>query len=533
MKRMLIVCLASLALAPAALRAEEESAVVESAVAWNKDSLEDLFNARLAEDGEHFAKAARGVLACCDPAAPENLRRLAEYTLYLVANDYDLPQDVRARLTPEVLASYGDSEHFNWIKSRAQGRVDKQTGRRVSNAFATYLLSLEAHARAEAAQSELARLDATNSARRAELATKIDKAEKDRTARLLAAEKLSNLQSMNELGVYQVEVARRKLAEANEELRLALERGASTEAVSAAEANRKRAQGWLASSRKTALKRFQRAADKGDVNGKCNLGMCLLYGYGTPRAEPRHEEAFKLICEAAGEGHPQALNLLGECYRDGLGCSVDLEGAAANFKKSADRGNVVGQYNYGCALLKGQGIERNRQEAVVYLRRAACRLHPEAMDAYATCLMEMTEEEPSGRMSDEEKKRRAEERAKREHEAVAWWYHCATEHQYAPAMVHLGQCFLDGTGVEKRELAGVYWLYRAAMDYDDLDAMNRLAVCCEQGLGGLEASHADANWWKVKAKAKEGDRHARIWLATHDPHRFDRLRVKSAQSARP
>ena len=98
-------------------------------------------------------------------------------------------------------------------------------------------------------------------------------------------------------------------------------------------------------------------------------------------------------------------------------------------------------------------------------------------------------------------------------------------------MVNLAHCFRDGKGVDRRPRAAVYWYYRAAMDYDDVTAMWEMARCCEEGLGGLDAyggpekRHFNANWWRTRAKATEGDRLAGIWLSAHDPFLFNQLNL--------
>jgi TPR repeat protein len=81
-------------------------------------------------------------------------------------------------------------------------------------------------------------------------------------------------------------------------------------------------------------------------------------------------------------------------------------------------------------------------------------------------------------------------------------------------MHYLGQCFLDGRGVDKNEVAAVLWFKRAA-DLGCIPAMISLAKCHEEGVGDLEKSHYNANWWKTRADAERGVRNARIWIESH------------------
>jgi hypothetical protein len=45
--------------------------------------------------------------------------------------------------------------------------------------------------------------------------------------------------------------------------------------------------------------------------------------------------------------------------------------------------------------------------------------------------------------------------------------------------------------------------------------MLHIAECCENGVGGLKKSHYNANWWKTRARAAEGDRLASVWISCH------------------
>lgn len=241
---------------------------------------------------------------------------------------------------------------------------------------------------------------------------------------------------------------------------------------------------------------FDRAAQKHNPAALYNLGMCYFKGLGCDKDLDKAFENFKRAAEI-GSGHPKAMNALGEMYRDGNGVEKNIETARDWFSKSAERGNSLGQYNYAMELLKDDPESR---EAVELLRRAAHQRHLLAMVEYARCLY-------GGLVATDEKTGRAEH----DREAVSWWYHCATELKYPPAMHELAQCFMDGRGVDKDERMAVV-LYFEAVYQGNVPSMLSLADCYEKGVGPLKKSHYNANWWKTKVHACKGVRNARVWL---------------------
>lgn len=75
---------------------------------------------------------------------------------------------------------------------------------------------------------------------------------------------------------------------------------------------------------------------------------------------------------AAIHGDMNAQHELGMAYRDGVdGATIDLKEAANWFEKSAQKGHQYAQFDFGEALYKGAGIEKNGLESARYFRRAA------------------------------------------------------------------------------------------------------------------------------------------------------------------
>ena len=83
---------------------------------------------------------------------------------------------------------------------------------------------------------------------------------------------------------------------------------------------------------------------------------------------------------AALHGDMNAQHELGMAYRDGVdGANIDLKESAIWFQKSAEQGNQYAQFDFGEALFKGAGVEKNALEAARYFRRAADQGHELAL----------------------------------------------------------------------------------------------------------------------------------------------------------
>ena len=155
-------------------------------------------------------------------------------------------------------------------------------------------------------------------------------------------------------------------------------------------------------------------------------------------------------------------NNIGWFFREGRIVGKDLELSTKWFKKSADFQNAYGEYNYGLALHRGEGIKRDDVEAVKYFKRAADGGCVEALNSY-------------------------------------------------------GLALLRGEGVEKNELEAIKTFERAAATGFP-PAMENLAHCYEKGKG-VKPDDKKAMLWRIRSKAARGDRAAQAWLMQNDKER--------------
>ncbi len=82
-------------------------------------------------------------------------------------------------------------------------------------------------------------------------------------------------------------------------------------------------------------------------------------------------EIFEHLRFASDRGHADATNLLGHCYRGGIGVEKDLGKAVECYIRSAEMGSPDGCFSAGNELLMGKNIEPDYKRAYGYLTTAA------------------------------------------------------------------------------------------------------------------------------------------------------------------
>jgi TPR repeat protein len=97
--------------------------------------------------------------------------------------------------------------------------------------------------------------------------------------------------------------------------------------------------------------------------------------------EENHETAFYYYEKAAKTGNPSALNKLGNMYAQGKGCTKDVIKAASCYLTAAEMGNKYAQHNIAFCYWDGVGVERNRETAVMWMRRSASQGYEKAKKA--------------------------------------------------------------------------------------------------------------------------------------------------------
>jgi TPR repeat protein len=87
-------------------------------------------------------------------------------------------------------------------------------------------------------------------------------------------------------------------------------------------------------------------------------------------------EAAKWLKKAAEQNHEEAQYTLGKCYAEGEGVSEDEAEAVKLYRKSAEQGYAQAQVALGDCYWKGKGVSKDRVEAVKWYRKAAAKGDP-------------------------------------------------------------------------------------------------------------------------------------------------------------
>ena len=111
-------------------------------------------------------------------------------------------------------------------------------------------------------------------------------------------------------------------------------------------------------------------AERGDADGMCGFGICLMLGRGGLECNPIQAIGWFRRCVEM-HNHPQAMYELGVALYIGEGVVENEDQAARYFRKAAKLGNVPAAYMYGECLLDGVGVARDRAKALTWLVRSA------------------------------------------------------------------------------------------------------------------------------------------------------------------
>ena len=125
-----------------------------------------------------------------------------------------------------------------------------------------------------------------------------------------------------------------------------------------------------------AVELYKIAAEQGDAQAQCDLGICYRSGEGV---EKDPVKAIEWYLKAAEQGHGGALNNLGIMYQHGIGVESDIDKAAEYYLKAAEAGNADGQFCIGLFYANGAGVEQNYEEAIKWFKEAASQGEPDSM----------------------------------------------------------------------------------------------------------------------------------------------------------
>ncbi len=230
-----------------------------------------------------------------------------------------------------------------------------------------------------------------------------------------------------------------------------------------------------------ARKWFSKAAEKGVVEVKA---YALLLEGDSFFEKGDQDSALKKYKMAANLGDASAKNKAGDI----LYSAQQYQNAFDLFKGAADGGLAVAQFNLGVCYELGRGTEKNLEEAIFWLKKAASQNYEKACLKLGDVLYKLglCYKNASGKPSDPKK---AFENFKQ-----------AAEKGFALAHFELGNCYKHGTGTEWW-LRGAYKSYYIAHqlgkknDYSSLES-DLTPKICEELRSEADKIISD-NGWKV------------------------------------
>ncbi|GBC21976.2 kinase-like domain-containing protein [Rhizophagus irregularis DAOM 181602=DAOM 197198] len=72
--------------------------------------------------------------------------------------------------------------------------------------------------------------------------------------------------------------------------------------------------------------------------------------------------------------------MLGNCYCNGIGISIDRKKAVELYQKAANLGNKIRQYNLAIMYENGDGIEKNIDKAIYWYKQSVKQGHQDAQN---------------------------------------------------------------------------------------------------------------------------------------------------------
>lgn len=195
-----------------------------------------------------------------------------------------------------------------------------------------------------------------------------------------------------------------------------------------------------------ARKWFEKAAIQNNPIGYWGLGELYYYGEGGfqkdyAKAKEYAEKSSNLNC-------PNGMNLIGNMYSTGHGLEESDIEACRWYRKAADLGFSIAQFNLGGMYLYGQGVGQNDTEAYRWYRMAAEQGIADAQNNLGWMF-----QNGRGVQKDDSEAPR--------------WFRMAAEQGSADAQCNLGRMYKNGMGVEKNVTLAVELFSKAVESNPD------------------------------------------------------------------
>ena len=309
---------------------------------------------------------------------------------------------------------------------------------------------------------------------------------------------------------------------------------------------------------KEAVKWYAKSAEQGNGMAQCNLGFCYEHGVGvgkdekeavrwyTKSAEQGNELAKKALekffspvlvnikelrdskekmvpgvlyyedegitqedletkklhealRKSAEQGDARAQFKLGVDYFTGVGAIQDYKEAAKWWTKAAEQGDADAQYRLGMFYRNGNGVTKDEKEAVRWWTKSAEQGNAEAKSSLEKLRLTKAAEQGDAAAQCDLGVFCLYKNTKYYHQEAVKWFTKAAEQGNAKAQYFLGECHLEGIGVEKDEKEAVNW-YTKSAEQGNAVAQFDLGVCYDNGRGVGKDEKQAVKWYTKAAE---------------------------------
>ncbi len=192
----------------------------------------------------------------------------------------------------------------------------------------------------------------------------------------------------------------------------------------------------------------------------------------------KYQQAMTYFMKPDARKNPDVLNHIAHMYDKGLGVEKNLQISAQWYKKAAEMGFKVAQFNLGLCYEKGEGVKKNLHEAIRWFHKAADQ-------GYAKAEARMGYYTVTGKG------------IKQDFAEALRWYRLAAEHGHYKSYADIGLFYAQGNGVKKDKNRAVQY-YIMGAEKGDAYAQYLLGRAYEQGRG-IQYSPERSLYWLKKA----------------------------------
>ena len=205
----------------------------------------------------------------------------------------------------------------------------------------------------------------------------------------------------------------------------------------------------------------------------------------------KYQQAMMYFMKPDARKNPDVLNHIAHMYDKGLGVEKNLQISAQWYKKAAEMGFKVAQFNLGLCYEKGEGVTKDIHEAIYWFRKSA-------EQEYADAESKMGYLTVTGKG------------IKQDFAEAMRWYRLAAEHGDISSYAAIGLFYAQGNGVKKDKNRAVQY-YIMGAEKGDAYAQYLLGWAYYKGFG-VQSDGDRSIYWLTKA-AENGSARAMDKLA--------------------